>query len=74
MAQQMADVAWCEFQSLDAASRAHTRFLVAHAGLDWFVLLARHTGRAACSPATADTCRELLLARLEPTPSVHKRT
>lgn len=74
MAREMSEVAWAEFGYLDAASRAHARFLVAHAGLDWFLILARQTGRKTCSIDTADTCRELLLERLAPAPSIHKRT
>lgn len=70
---RMATLAQAEFGQLDSASRAHARFLVSNAGLDWFVILARLDGKPGCSPETAEMCRAILLERLEPPPSRHRR-
>lgn len=72
---QMVDVAAfsLNLDGLDAAGREHLTFLVGQAGLDWFVLLARQTGRGGCSIDTADVCRQLLLDRLtKPAPSKYR--
>lgn len=72
---QMADAAAFSLNiaGLDADGREHLAFLVAHAGLDWFVLLAQQTGRYGCSIETADVCRQRLLDDLaKPVPSKHR--